>query len=139
MQRVSAPHRTRERLRALIDGRLGTAPDRSSLVLLAAQLSPEEALEAEVHDEVGRGASGKWPSTGGGRRGPGSLEPARSGRRCPARRSSSPGGEVALTSPSGFRALYDFAAEGGAGITAFVGVMYFEVLRVGTGWMASGA
>jgi hypothetical protein len=37
------------------------------------------------------------------------------------------------------QALYDFAAEGGAGITAFVGVMYFEVLRVGTGWMASGA
>src|SRR5689334_19159291 len=54
MQRVSAPHRTRERLRALIDGRLGTAPDRSSLVLLAAQLILEEALEAEVSDEVGR-------------------------------------------------------------------------------------
>src|SRR3954463_6652893 len=54
MQRVSAPHRTRERLRALIDGRLGTAPDRSSLVLLAAQLILEEALEAEVRDEVGR-------------------------------------------------------------------------------------
>jgi hypothetical protein len=54
MQRVSAPHRTRERLRALINGRLGTAPDRSSLVLLAAQLILEEALEAEVRDEVGR-------------------------------------------------------------------------------------
>jgi putative transposase len=54
MQRVSAPHRTRERLRALIDGRLGTAPDRSSLVLLAAQLILGEALEAEVRDEVGR-------------------------------------------------------------------------------------
>src|SRR5215211_2588947 len=54
MKRVSAPHRTRERLRALIDGRLGTAPDRSSLVLLAAQLILEEALEAEVRDEVGR-------------------------------------------------------------------------------------
>jgi len=35
--------------------------------------------------------------------------------------------------------LYDFAVEGGAGITAFVGVRHFEVLRVGTGWMASGA
>jgi putative transposase len=54
MQRVAAPHRTRERLRALIDGRLGTAPDRSSLVLLAAQLILEEALEAEVRDEGGR-------------------------------------------------------------------------------------
>src|SRR5215207_4520963 len=54
MKRVAAPERTRERLRALMDGRLGTAPDRSSLVLLAAQLIVEEALEAEVRDEVGR-------------------------------------------------------------------------------------
>ena len=54
MKRVSAPERTRERLRALMDGRLGTAPDRSNLVLLAAQLIVEEALEAEVRDEVGR-------------------------------------------------------------------------------------
>src|SRR3954453_8567576 len=54
MKRVSAPERTRERLRAIIDGRLGTAPERSSLVLLAAQLILEEALEAEVRDEDGR-------------------------------------------------------------------------------------
>ena len=54
MKRVAAPERTRERLRSLIDGRLGTAPDRSNLVLLAAQLILEEALEAEVRDEVGR-------------------------------------------------------------------------------------
>ena len=54
MTRVSAPERTRERLRALIDGRLGTAPDRSSLVLLAAQLILEEALEGEVRDKLGR-------------------------------------------------------------------------------------
>jgi Transposase, Mutator family len=54
MKRVSAPERTRERLRALIDGRLGTAPDRSNLVLLAAQLILEEALEGEVRDEIGR-------------------------------------------------------------------------------------
>src|SRR5213076_1660591 len=54
MKRVAAPDRTRERLRALMDGRLGTAPDRSNLVLLAAQLIVEEALEAEVRDEVGR-------------------------------------------------------------------------------------
>ena len=53
MKRVSAPERTRERLRALIDGRLGTAPDRSNLVLLAAQLILEEALEGEVRDEIG--------------------------------------------------------------------------------------
>src|SRR4051794_10319570 len=53
MKRVAAPERTRERLRALMDGRLGTAPARSNLVLLAAQLIVEEALEAEVRDEVG--------------------------------------------------------------------------------------
>jgi putative transposase len=54
MKRVSAPERTRERLRAIMDGRLGTAPERSSLVLLAAQLILEEALEGEVRDEIGR-------------------------------------------------------------------------------------
>jgi putative transposase len=54
MKRVPAPERTRERLRALMDGRLGTAPDRSNLVLLAAQLILEEALEGEVRDEIGR-------------------------------------------------------------------------------------
>ena len=54
MKRVAAPHRTRERLRALIEGRLGTAPDRTSLVLLAAQLILEEALEGEARDKLGR-------------------------------------------------------------------------------------
>ena len=33
MKRISAAEQTREQLRALIEGRLGTAPDRSSLVL----------------------------------------------------------------------------------------------------------
>src|SRR5687767_15763910 len=59
MKRVPAPERTRERLRALMDGRLGTAPDRSNLVLLAAQLIVEEALEAGVRDEVGRERYGR--------------------------------------------------------------------------------
>src|SRR5215217_1485249 len=54
MKRVSAPERTRERLRTVIDGQLGTAPERSSLVLLAAQLILEEALEGEGRDEIGR-------------------------------------------------------------------------------------
>lgn len=54
MQRISAPEQTRERLRALMDGRLGTAPERSSLVLLAAELILEEALEGEVRDRIGR-------------------------------------------------------------------------------------
>jgi putative transposase len=54
MKRISAPEQTREYLRALIEGRLGTAPARSSLVLLAARLILEEALEGEVRDEIGR-------------------------------------------------------------------------------------
>jgi hypothetical protein len=44
MKRISAPEQTREHLRALIEGRLGTAPARSSLVPLAARLILEEAL-----------------------------------------------------------------------------------------------
>ena len=54
MKRISAPEQTREQLRALIEGRLGTAPERSSLVLLAARLILEEALESEVSDRIGR-------------------------------------------------------------------------------------
>jgi putative transposase len=52
--RVSAADRTRERLEALIDGRLATAPERSDLVRLAARLILEEALEGEVRDRLGR-------------------------------------------------------------------------------------
>jgi hypothetical protein len=47
MKRISASEQTREHLRALIEGRLGTPPGRSSLVLLAARLILEEALEGE--------------------------------------------------------------------------------------------
>jgi transposase-like protein len=54
MKRISAPEQTRERLRTLLDGRLETAPDRSSLVALAARLILEEALESEVRDVIGR-------------------------------------------------------------------------------------
>jgi putative transposase len=53
-QRVAATETTRERLRALIDGRLGTGAERSDLVRLAARLILEEALEAEVRDALGR-------------------------------------------------------------------------------------
>ena len=63
MKRVAAPERTRERLRALMDGRLGTAPDRSNLVLLAAQLILDEALEAEVRDTAEPFVSGIRPAT----------------------------------------------------------------------------
>ena len=54
MKRISAPEQTREQLWALIEGRLGTAPDRSSLLLLAARLILEKALEGEVRDRIGR-------------------------------------------------------------------------------------
>ena len=52
--RVSAADRTRERLEALIDGRLATAPERSDLIRLAARLILEETLEGEVRDRLGR-------------------------------------------------------------------------------------
>jgi hypothetical protein len=54
MKRISAPEETREHLRALIEGRLGTAPARSSLMLLAPRLILEEVLEGDVRDEIGR-------------------------------------------------------------------------------------
>ena len=54
MQRLSAPERTREELRALMNGDLGTADGRSDLVCLARRLIVEEALEGEVADALGR-------------------------------------------------------------------------------------
>ena len=64
VKRISAPEQTRERLRALIDGRLETAPDRSSLILLAAQLILEEALRAKSAMRSGANATNarrvKW-------------------------------------------------------------------------------
>jgi putative transposase len=54
MERLSAPERTREALRALMNGELGTAAGRSDLVRLALRLIVEEALEGEVADALGR-------------------------------------------------------------------------------------
>src|SRR6201996_4939778 len=54
MGRLSAPERTREELRALMNGELGTAAGRSDLVRLALRLIVEEALEGEVADVLGR-------------------------------------------------------------------------------------
>ena len=54
MQRLSAPKRTREELRALMNGDLGTAAGRGDLVRLALRLIVEEALEGEVSDALGR-------------------------------------------------------------------------------------
>ena len=44
MERLSAPERTREELRALMNGELGTAAGRGNLVHLALRLIVEEAL-----------------------------------------------------------------------------------------------
>jgi hypothetical protein len=57
MKRIAATEKTRERFRALIDGRLGTGADRSDLVRLAVQLlieaarrsRPESAREDDGH------------------------------------------------------------------------------------------
>ena len=54
MERLSAPERTREELRALMNGELGTAAGRGALVRLALRLIVEEALEGEVSDALGR-------------------------------------------------------------------------------------
>ena len=54
MERLSAPERTREELRGLMNGELGTAAGRGDLVRLALRLIVEEALEGEVSDALGR-------------------------------------------------------------------------------------
>ena len=54
MERLSAPVRAREELRALMNGELGTAAGRSDLVRLALRLIVEEALEGEAADVLGR-------------------------------------------------------------------------------------
>jgi putative transposase len=54
MERLSAPERTREELRALMNGELGTAAARGDLVRLVDRLIVEEALEGEVSDALGR-------------------------------------------------------------------------------------
>ena len=54
MQRLSAPERTREELRALMNGDLGTAAGRGDLVRLALRLIVAETLEGEVSDALGR-------------------------------------------------------------------------------------
>src|ERR1700677_1098301 len=54
MERLYAPARTREELRALMNGDLGTAAGRGDLVHLALRLIVAEALEGEVSDGLGR-------------------------------------------------------------------------------------
>ncbi len=53
MERIPGSERTREKLRALMDGRNEVEDERSELVRLAARLIIEEALEGEARDALG--------------------------------------------------------------------------------------
>jgi putative transposase len=53
-KRIAASQATRERLQAVMDGKIGTADGRSELIRLAARLIIEEALEAEASEVLGR-------------------------------------------------------------------------------------
>ena len=66
MERIPASERTREKLRALIEGRGEVEDERSELVRLAARLIIEEALEGETRDALGRDyyARGARPGAG---------------------------------------------------------------------------
>lgn len=66
MERIPASERTRERVKALMNGESEAADGRSELVRLAARLIIEEALEGEAKDAVGRDyyARGAVPGAG---------------------------------------------------------------------------
>jgi transposase-like protein len=66
MERIPASERTREKLKALMEGRSEAEDGRSELVRLAARLIIEEALEGEARDALGRDyyARGATPGAG---------------------------------------------------------------------------
>ena len=66
MERIPASERTREKLKAVMEGRWEATDERSELVRLAARLIIEEALEGEASDALGRDyyARGAAPGTG---------------------------------------------------------------------------
>jgi transposase-like protein len=68
MERIPASERTRERLKALMNGESEMADGRSELVRLAARLIIEEALEGEARDAVGRDYYARGASPGAGYR-----------------------------------------------------------------------
>jgi transposase-like protein len=68
MERIPASDRTREKLKALMEGRSEVANGRSELVRLAARLIIEEALEGEARDAVGRDYYARGATPGGGYR-----------------------------------------------------------------------
>ena len=68
MERIPASERTRERLKALMDGEGEAADGRSELVRLAARLIIEEVLEGEAEDALGRGYYARGAAPGSGHR-----------------------------------------------------------------------
>jgi len=66
MDRIPASQRTRERLKALMEGRSEAEEGSSELVRLAARLIIEEALEGKARDALGRDyyARGAPPGAG---------------------------------------------------------------------------
>ena len=68
MERIPASERTRERLKALMNGESESADGRSELVRLAARLIIEEALEGEARDAVGRDYYARGAAPGAGYR-----------------------------------------------------------------------
>jgi putative transposase len=68
MERIPGSERTREKLKALIEGRAEATEERSELVRLAARLILEEALEGEVGDALGRDYYARGAAPGAGYR-----------------------------------------------------------------------
>jgi transposase-like protein len=68
MERIPTSERTREKLRALMEGRSEVADGRSELVRLAARLIIEEALEGEAGDALGRDHYARGAAPGAGYR-----------------------------------------------------------------------
>jgi putative transposase len=68
MERIPASERTREKLKALMEGRSEVEDGRSELVRQAARLIIEEALEAEASDALGRGYYARGALSGRGYR-----------------------------------------------------------------------
>ena len=68
MERVPASERTREQLRALLDGKTESSDTKSELVRLAAQLILEEGTEGEATDALGRGYYERGAKPGSGYR-----------------------------------------------------------------------
>ncbi len=68
MERIPASERTREQLKALMEGRSEAVGGRSDLVRLAARLIIEEALEGEATDALGRDYYARGAAPRGGYR-----------------------------------------------------------------------